>query len=107
MGKIVVVSKYKSEIVAHLKENKVKAEDAIMVCMPQDLEGVKEADEVVVLSKPWYGFDEEAVVAKLVKKAAPAAAPKKEEAPKPAPAPKAAEEKPAPAAKKSTSKAKK
>lgn len=53
MGKIIVVSVYKSEAIAHLRNRKIKVEDFVLVLKASDMDGLQgTAKEVVLLSAP-------------------------------------------------------
>ena len=66
MGKVAVISKYKSNAVEYLQKNNILREDAIIVCMPNDLTGVCVDKMVVLDAVPWYGFDEKEVKALIM-----------------------------------------
>lgn len=57
-----IISRYKSDIIEYAKKEDIKKEEYVAMCTQADVKGNKNAvDTVVVLEKPWRGFDLETV----------------------------------------------
>jgi len=88
-----IISRYKSDIVEYITKEHIPREDVVMMCTRADVDLNRHSiDELVVLEKPWRGFDLEAITLYVCKpkadepkiKAAPKAAPKLKVLQKPA-----------------------
>ena len=68
MGKVAVISKYKSKAVVYLQENNILREDALICCSQNDIDGYPDSCSKVIVLDSWYGFNEKEVRECLLKK---------------------------------------
>lgn len=59
---------YKSSAVKYMVDNKIEKKDAIIMCTQADVDANRHSvDEILIVDKPWRGFDVEAVTLYLCK----------------------------------------
>ena len=63
-----IISMYKSSAVKYMVDNKIEKKDAIVMCTQADVDANRHSvDEILIVDKPWRGFDVEAVTLYLCK----------------------------------------